>query len=121
MLARIAAPPFPRTTARAATLSTAESRASSSPLPTPPRTRTTWSRRRMLSASRWRGSKRGATDQPWLPAPILVRIADPLIGAAIAHLFNYVWPRWEPPRIASRLQAQLATFAALALRADRAH
>jgi len=59
--------------------------------------------------------------QPWLPAPILMRLADTLIGAAIAHLFNYVWPRWESseaPRIASRLQAQLAAFAALALRAD---
>jgi uncharacterized membrane protein YccC len=59
--------------------------------------------------------------QPWVAAPILERLADTLIGAAIAHLFNYVWPRWESseaPRIASRLQAQLAAFAALALRAD---
>jgi hypothetical protein len=57
--------------------------------------------------------------QPWLPAPILVRLADTLIGAAIAHLFNYVWPVWEfaeAPRIASRLQAQLAAFAGVALR-----
>ena len=50
-----------------------------------------------------------------------MRLADTLIGAAIAHLFNYVWPRWEfseAPRMASRLQAQLAAFAAAALRAD---
>jgi uncharacterized membrane protein YccC len=59
--------------------------------------------------------------QPWVSAPILVRLADTLIGAAIAHLFNYFWPRWESseaPRLASRLQAQLAAFAAAALRAD---
>ena len=51
--------------------------------------------------------------QPWVSAPILVRLADTLIGAAIAHLFNYFWPRWEfleAPRLASRLQAQLAAF-----------
>ena len=56
--------------------------------------------------------------QPGLPAPILVRLADTLIGAAIAHLFNYFWPRWElseAPRLASRLQAQLAAFALAAL------
>jgi uncharacterized membrane protein YccC len=59
--------------------------------------------------------------QPWVSAPILARLADTLVGAAIAHLFNYLWPRWESseaPRIASRLQAQLAAFAAAALRAD---
>src|SRR5277367_5216505 len=59
--------------------------------------------------------------QPWVSAPILVRLADTLIGAAIAHLFNYLWPRWESseaPRLASRLQAQLAAFAAAALRTD---
>jgi uncharacterized membrane protein YccC len=56
--------------------------------------------------------------QPWLSAPILARLADTLIGAAIAHLFNYFWPRWESseaPRIAKRLLAQLAAFAAVAL------
>ena len=58
--ARTAGPPFPRITVRAAMLSTAELGASSSPLPTPPRTRTTSSRRRMLSASRWRASRAGA-------------------------------------------------------------
>src|SRR5580658_1804117 len=57
--------------------------------------------------------------QPWLPAPIVVRLADTLIGAAIAHLFNYVWPLFEfaeAPRIATRLQARLAAFAGVALR-----
>jgi uncharacterized membrane protein YccC len=59
--------------------------------------------------------------QPWVSAPILVRLADTLVGAAIAHLFNYFWPRWEffeAPQLASRLQAQLAAFAAAALRSD---
>jgi uncharacterized membrane protein YccC len=59
--------------------------------------------------------------QPTFSAPILVRLADTLIGAAIAHLFNYFWPRWEfleAPRLASGLQAQLAAFAAAALRSD---
>ena len=59
--------------------------------------------------------------QPWLPAPIVVRLADTLIGAAIAHLFNYVWPLFEfaeAPRIATRLQARLAAFAAVALKPD---
>ena len=59
--------------------------------------------------------------QPWVSAPILVRLADTLVGAAIAHLFNYFWPRWESseaPRLVSRLEAQLAAFAAAALRAD---
>jgi uncharacterized membrane protein YccC len=59
--------------------------------------------------------------QPWVSAPILLRLADTLVGAAIAHLFNYFWPRWEffeAPQLASRLQAQLAAFAAAALRSD---
>jgi uncharacterized membrane protein YccC len=59
--------------------------------------------------------------QPAFSAPILVRLADTLIGAAIAHLFNYFWPRWEfleAPRLASGLQAQLAAFASAALRDD---
>ena len=57
--------------------------------------------------------------QPALPAPILARLTDTLIGAAIAHLFSYIWPRWEfleAPRIAIRLQTQLAAFAAVALK-----
>jgi uncharacterized membrane protein YccC len=59
--------------------------------------------------------------QPWVSAPILVRLADTLVGAAIAHLFNYFWPRWEfleAPQLASGLQAQLAAFASAALRSD---
>jgi uncharacterized membrane protein YccC len=59
--------------------------------------------------------------QPWVSAPVLVRLADTLIGAAIAHLFNYFWPRWESseaPQLASRLQVQLAAFASAALRSD---
>jgi uncharacterized membrane protein YccC len=61
--------------------------------------------------------------QPALPAPILARLADTLIGAAIAHLFSYVWPHWEfaeAPRIAARLEARLAVFAELTLEADAA-
>jgi uncharacterized membrane protein YccC len=59
--------------------------------------------------------------QPSVSAPVLVRLADTLIGAAIAHLFNYFWPRWEfveAPKLAKRLQAQLAAFALAALRSD---
>jgi uncharacterized membrane protein YccC len=59
--------------------------------------------------------------QPSVSAPILVRLADTLVGAAIAHLFNYFWPRWEfldAPQLASRLQSQLAAFASAALRSD---
>jgi uncharacterized membrane protein YccC len=63
--------------------------------------------------------------QPWVSAPIMARLADTLVGAAIAHLFNYFWPRWEfleAPQLARRLQAQLAGFASAALRSDvRAH
>jgi uncharacterized membrane protein YccC len=46
---------------------------------------------------------------------------DTLIGAAIAHLFSYVWPHWEfaeAPRIAKRLLQRLVAFAELALKAD---
>jgi uncharacterized membrane protein YccC len=59
--------------------------------------------------------------EPSVSAPILMRLADTLIGAAIAHLFNYFWPRWEfveAPQLARRLQAQLAAFALAALRSD---
>jgi uncharacterized membrane protein YccC len=59
--------------------------------------------------------------QPSLPAPVLARLADTLVGAAIAHLFSFVWPHWEfseAPRIAARLQAQLAVFASVALKPD---
>ena len=59
--------------------------------------------------------------EPWVSAPILERLADTLVGAAIAHLFNYFWPRWEfleAPGLARRLQAQLAAFAAAALESE---
>ena len=59
--------------------------------------------------------------QPHLPAPILARLADTLIGAAIAHLFSFVWPHWEfsdAPGIAGRLQVRLAGFAKVALDAN---
>lgn len=58
--------------------------------------------------------------QPNLPAPILARLADTLIGAAIAHLFSFVWPHWEffdAPGIARRLLARLASFTEVALNA----
>ncbi len=54
-------------------------------------------------------------------APVATRLADTLVGAAIAHLFSHVWPRWEfaeAPRLAARLIAQVAAFAAVALRWD---
>jgi uncharacterized membrane protein YccC len=54
-------------------------------------------------------------------APALTRLADTLVGAAIAHLFSHVWPRWEfaeAPRLAARLTAQIAAFAAVTLRRD---
>ena len=60
--------------------------------------------------------------QPALPAPILARLADTLLGAAIAHLFSYVWPHWEfseAPGIASRLLARLAAFADVCAEARR--
>ena len=33
--------------------------------------------------------------EPDFPSPMLARLADTLIGAAIAHLFSYVLPNWE--------------------------
>jgi len=59
--------------------------------------------------------------QPHLSAPILARLADTLIGAAIAHLFSYVWPHWEfseAPGVAKRLQGRLAAFSDVALDAN---
>ena len=49
-------------------------------------------------------------------APVLTRLADTLVGAAIAHLFSHVWPSWEfdeAPRLAARLIAQIDAFAAV--------
>ena len=56
-------------------------------------------------------------------APAIARLADTLIGAAIAHLFSHLWPRWEfveAPRLATRLLKQIDGFAAVALRPDAA-
>lgn len=56
--------------------------------------------------------------EPSHATPILARLGDTLIGAALAQLFSHVLPRWEfneAPRIATRLQAQLAAFARVAL------
>ena len=52
---------------------------------------------------------------------VLVRLADTLIGAALAHLFSHVLPRWEfneAPRLAKRLQTEAAAFAKSALEVD---
>jgi uncharacterized membrane protein YccC len=54
-------------------------------------------------------------------APAIARLADTLVGAAIAHLFSHLWPRWEfaeAPRLATRLLQQIDAFAAVALRPD---
>lgn len=55
---------------------------------------------------------------PTQAPPILTRVADTLIGAALAQLFSHVLPRWEfneAPRLAARLQSQVADFAKVAL------
>ncbi|HYC25649.1 MAG TPA: FUSC family membrane protein [Roseiarcus sp.] len=52
---------------------------------------------------------------------VLVRLADTLIGAALAHLFSHVLPRWEfneAPRLARRLQSEAAAFAKTALEVE---
>jgi uncharacterized membrane protein YccC len=55
---------------------------------------------------------------PSQATPILTRVADTLVGAALAQLFSHVLPRWEfneAPRLATRLQSQIAAFAKVAL------
>ena len=55
---------------------------------------------------------------PTHATPILTRVADTLVGAALAQSFSHVLPRWEfneAPRIAARLQQQIADFAKIAL------
>lgn len=55
---------------------------------------------------------------PTETVPVVTRFAYTLVGAALAHLFSYVFPRWEfreAPQLATRLQAQLAAFARIAL------
>jgi uncharacterized membrane protein YccC len=59
--------------------------------------------------------------QPSFHGPVLARLADTLIGAALAHLFSYVWPHWEfsdAPNIARRLLARLGVFSNAALDID---
>ena len=55
-------------------------------------------------------------------APAIARLADTLVGAAIAHLFSHLWPRWEfaeAPRLARAAAASaIDAFAAVALRPD---
>ena len=51
-------------------------------------------------------------------APAIARLADTLVGAAIAHLFSHLWPRWEfaeAPRLATGLLKRIDAFAAVAL------
>ncbi len=46
---------------------------------------------------------------PHEAAPVLNRLADTIIGAAICHVFNFVWPAWElsvAPSLAKRLLAR---------------
>ena len=55
---------------------------------------------------------------PSQATPILTRVADTIVGAALAQLFSHVLPRWEfneAPRLATRLQSQIAAFAKVAL------
>jgi uncharacterized membrane protein YccC len=55
---------------------------------------------------------------PTQATAILTRVADTLVGAALAQLFSHVLPRWEfneAPRLATRLQSQIAAFAKVAL------
>ncbi len=57
--------------------------------------------------------------EPDFPSPMLARLTDTLIGAAIAHLFSYVLPNWEiseAPKTARRLKERAAAFADVALR-----
>ncbi|HLW90968.1 MAG TPA: FUSC family membrane protein [Roseiarcus sp.] len=58
-------------------------------------------------------------SDPKEAATVFVRLTDTLIGAALAHLFSYVLPRWEfneAPRLVARLQADVVAFARTALR-----
>jgi uncharacterized membrane protein YccC len=54
-------------------------------------------------------------------APAIARLVDTLVGAAIAHLFSHLWPRWEfaeAPRLATDLLKRIDAFAVVALRPD---
>ncbi len=49
---------------------------------------------------------------------VLTRLADTIIGAAISHVFNFVWPAWElsvAPSLAKRLLTRAFGFAGSAL------
>ena len=55
---------------------------------------------------------------PHESAPVLTRLADTIIGAAICHVFNFVWPAWElsvAPSLAKRLLTRAFGFADIAL------
>ncbi|MGO8800183.1 MAG: FUSC family protein [Roseiarcus sp.] len=56
--------------------------------------------------------------EPSQATPILARIADTIVGAALAQLFSHVLPRWEfneAPTLAARLRTAVAAFARVAL------
>ncbi|HEY1940570.1 MAG TPA: FUSC family membrane protein [Roseiarcus sp.] len=60
-------------------------------------------------------------SNPAESAPMVTRLADTLIGAAIAHLFSHVLPLWESteaPRLVAGLLSQIRGFAEVALRRD---
>ena len=60
---------------------------------------------------------------PGMGDPVLVRLADTIVGAAIANMFLYLWPSWElveAPRLARGLVKRAAAFAAGALDAGAA-
>ena len=55
---------------------------------------------------------------PTEAAPILTRLADTILGAALAQAFSLVLPRWEfneAPRLAGGLREQIGAFAKIAL------
>ena len=58
---------------------------------------------------------------PGAHAPVLTRLADTIVGAAIANLFSFFWPSWElaeAPRLARRLLDRASGFASVALDAQ---
>jgi uncharacterized membrane protein YccC len=55
---------------------------------------------------------------PTESAPILTRVTDTLVGAALAQLFSHLLPRWEfleTGRLASRLLGEVSAYANVAL------
>ncbi len=60
-------------------------------------------------------------SDPAASAPMVTRLADTLIGAAIAHLFSHVLPLWEStesPRLVAGLLSHIRAFAEVALRRE---